>query len=194
MKKIFFLAGLLMLSSLLKAHGPNFGIKAGLNLASVYGKNITTDYGFKPMLHAGALAHIHINEHFALQPELLFSGQGATYKLSGSDGRLCLNYIIVPVLLQYMFSNGLRLETGPQLGALISAKTKFESITTDVKDNYDMLDFSWAFGVGYVTESGFGVDARITPGMSDIRKNEPPRLSNCVIALGLFYQFKGAAE
>jgi hypothetical protein len=96
--------------------------------------------------HAGGLAHIHLNRHFALQPELVYSSQGAEY---GSSSKTKLNYINVPVLGQYMFGNGLRLQTGPQVGFLTTAKSKDASEETSIQNFLKDADFSWSFGAGY---------------------------------------------
>src|SRR5690349_9524717 len=90
----------------------NFGIKAGYNSASVKVTN-DVDWDSKSGIHAGGLAHIHITSHFAVQPEIMVSCQGG--EMSNGD-KLRLTYINVPVLAQYMVSDGFRLETGPQIG------------------------------------------------------------------------------
>ena len=92
-----------------------------MNVSSVDIKN-GVDFASKAGLHLGGLAHIHINPHFAIQPELVYSMQG------GKDGneKLKLNYINVPILLQYMTNEGFRLQTGPQLGFLTSAELEID--------------------------------------------------------------------
>lgn len=167
-----------------KAQQTHFGIKAGVNLSSVDIKN-GEDFASKAGLHLGGLAHIHINQHFALQPELVYSMQG------GKDGneKLKLNYINVPVLAQYMTNEGLRLETGPQLGFLTSAKLKIDDVEVDQTDDLNSFDFSWTFGVGYLFPSGFGMDARYNHGVSNISDDNSFEARNRVFQLGLFYQF-----
>ena len=196
MKKILFIACLSVVSLSLKAQGVhvNWGVKAGLNLATLNIEDDTTDYSLKPSFNAGLLAHIHFSEDFALQPELIYSGQGTKYSLAGDDYNLNLSYINLPVLLQYMFGGGFRVETGPQVGALISANSKVGSNSEDIKDNFNTMDFSWVFGLGYVSASGFGGDVRYNLGISNINKTDPPKTRNSVIAVGLFYQFGGAED
>ncbi len=168
-----------------------FGVKGGLNVASVNVK--TSAYSVDPRIsaHFGGLAHIHLSEQFALQPELTFSGQG--FKINGTganaDQHYNLNYLNLPVLLQYMFNSGFRIETGPQLGALLSAKHKVGSVQTDINSSYKTLDFSWDFGLGYLTPSGFGIDARYNPGIAKINDGESPKVTNSVFQAGVFYQF-----
>ncbi|MBC8045763.1 MAG: PorT family protein [Fimbriimonadaceae bacterium] len=193
MKKYFIIACVLMLSSVLKAQ-MNFGIKGGLNFTTLNSKDDVSDYNFLPSYYAGVLAHMHISEDFAFQPELLFSAQGAKYDILGEKATINLGYINLPLLFQFMFLEGLRLESGPQAGLLIMADSKFLGTTTDIKDDLNALDLSWVFGVGYVTDSGLGIDLRYNTGLTNISEVEPPTIKNSVIALGLFFQFSGAGD
>ncbi len=161
-------------------HHVEFGLKGGVNFATLRADD-NNDLNSRTSFHLGGLAHIHLSKQFAIQPELLYSGQGANF----SGGNIKLNYINVPVLAQYMFGVGLRLETGPQFGFLVGAK----SGDVDVKDSFNGFDFSWAFGVGYVTPSGFGVDARYNLGLTDISEDNT-NVKNSVWQIGLLYQFK----
>lgn len=180
----------MLITGTVNAQHVNFGVKAGLNLYNIHYDNSTT-YDTKPGLHVGLLGHIHLDKHLAVQPELLFSGQGAKYKANGTTTKLNLGYINVPVMLQYMFDNGFRIEAGPQLGFLVSAKAKADGSTTDVKDNIKTVDFALGFGLGYIhTPSGFGVDARYNLGLSNINKNSSVKSTNRGFQLGVFYQFK----
>ena len=168
----------------------NFGIKAGLNLYNIHSDN-SSAYDTKAGLHVGLLGHIHLNKQWAVQPELLFSGQGAKYTVNKTSTKLNLGYINVPVMLQYMFDNGFRIEAGPQLGFLVSAKAKANGNSTDVKDNIKTVDFALGFGIGYIHQpSGFGVDARYNLGLSNINKNSSVKSTNRGFQLGVFYQFK----
>jgi len=167
-------------------------VKADLNLASLVSSSNDVDYSYKPSFNAGVLAHIHVTKHFAVQPELMYSGQGAKYTLAGEDGHINLGYINLPVLFQYMFGDGFRLETGPQIGALASAKSKVGDNSVDIKDNLKGVDFSWAVGASYVSPSGFGGDIRYNPGISNINdnRNDDSKIRNSVFSIGAFYQFK----
>ena len=186
MKKIFSCATVIVLCiSIVAAQETHFGLKAGVNIASV---NVSPggDYNSKAGLHIGGLAHIHLNKNFALQPELVFSMQGGKNE---DDAKLKLNYINIPLLVQYMTENGFRLQTGPQLGLLVSAKAENGDVEVDIKDNFTSTDFSWAFGAGYLFPSGFGLDARYNLGISDVWDANSAKMKNSVFQLGVFYQF-----
>lgn len=174
-------------SLLLKAQTHvELGLKGGLNVATLSTASSNSNIDPRISINLGGLAHIHVSKEFAVQPELLFSGQG--YK--GVDYKVNLDYLQLPVLLQYMIGTGFRIETGPQFGALVSAKYKAGNFTTDIKNGYKTVDFAWVLGAGYLTSSGFGIDARYNLGLAKINDDNNAKISNRVFSLGIFYQFK----
>lgn len=161
-----------------------FGVKGGVNIANLNVEN-GVDYNARTSFHAGALAHLHITPNFAIQHELFFSGQG------GKDGadRLRLGYLNSPLLAQYMTGFGLRFETGPQIGFLLGAKEKNGNTETAIRDQLRPVDFSWAFGTGYLFPgTGIGIDARYNVGINNIH-DAPGTIQNRVFSLGMFYQW-----
>jgi hypothetical protein len=165
------------------AQSVNIGIKGGLNLYSVSGDNDASNET-KASFHIGLLGHIHMASNFALQPEVVFSSQGTKY---GNDLELELNYVNVPLLFQYMFDNGFRLQAGPQLGFLVSAKAN----GAEVKNSFNGVDLGLGMGASYVNPaSGFGVDVRYNHGLSNINENDNVESFNRGFQLGVFYLFK----
>lgn len=168
------------------AQSVNIGVKGGLNLYTISGDNDGSN-SIKPSFNIGLLGHIHITDNFALQPELVFSGQGTKYSSNGNDLNLNLNYINVPLLFQYMYDNGFRLQAGPQIGFLVSA----EADGSDVKDNVNGIDLGIGLGASYVNPaSGFGFDARYNHGLTNINENDATDSFNRGFQLGVFYLFK----
>jgi hypothetical protein len=165
----------------------NLGIKAGANVYNIHNDD-NTKYGQRTGYNFGLLGHIHFNSQFAVQPEIVFSTQGAT--IDNGNTKYNLDYINVPVLFQYMFDNGFRLQAGPQVGFLISAKSKSNNNITDFKNDFNPIDFGVSIGASYVVPStGFGIDARYNFGLSNINKNSSVNSTNRGIQLGLFYIF-----
>lgn len=191
MKKVFFITAMVTGSLMLKAQTHvELGLKGGLNVATLSTESSNSNIDPRISVNLGGLAHIHITEEFAVQPELLFSGQGAKQTISNVEHKTNLNYLQIPVLLQYMIGTGFRLETGPQLGFLLSANNKAGDVTVDVKDGYKKTDVAWVFGAGYLTSSGFGIDARYNLGLAKINDNNEAKIANRVFSVGVFYQFK----
>ena len=163
----------------------SLGIKGGVNVYNIHNDN-DTKYDSKAGFHFGLLGHIHFDNQFAIQPEILYSAQGA----KNGDTKYNLDYVNVPVLFQYMFDNGFRIQAGPQLGFLISAKSKDNNTSVDIKDNYKPIDLGASIGASYVVPStGFGIDARYNIGLSNIIKNGTVNSTNRGVQFGVFYIF-----
>ena len=148
------------------------GIKGGLNMYNINNDN-NTSYDQRTGYNIGLLGHIHRNSEWAFQPELVYSAQGAENHKLG--------YINIPVLIQYMFDNGFRIQAGPQAGFLVSSDNDID---------YNPIDLALSVGVSYVLPStGFGFDLRYNHGFSDINKSNDVKSYNRGIQLGLFYLF-----
>jgi len=184
-------AAMLMISSAQAQHTSRhsaIGIKGGVNIYNLEtdpDNNLDSKIGF----NAGLLGHVHLNKMWALQPEITYSSQGAKGEIFGTDYKLNLGYINVPVLVQYMFDNGFRIEAGPQVGFLINAKTKAGGTETDVKDNFKTVDFGIGAGLSYVhPPTGLGIDARYNLGLSNINDNSSVNeVKNRGAQIGIFY-------
>ena len=192
MKKISVLVVALCITAVSFAQTAKFGIKAGLNVATLTDEN--DELGSRLGLHAGVLAHIHLARQFALQPEIVYSSQGAKYTITDGEHSLGLDYINIPLQLQYMFNNGFRLQTGPQVGFLVNVKDKLNDTETGnfTSDDFKTVDFAWSAGLGYLTYSGFGVDARYNFGLNNILDAGSASRRNNVFQVGLFYMFDNA--
>lgn len=179
----------IFLSTSATAQNVNIGVKAGVNVFNLEDEN-DFDYKSRTNFNGGLLGHIHLGPQFGLQPEVMFSGQGAKSKALGTDAELKLSYINVPVLFQYMFDNGFRLQAGPQVGFLVKAESEIGDVENDVKDDFKTVDFAVTAGVSYVhPPSGFGVDARYNLGLTDITEGAGD-LKNKGFQVGVFYLFK----
>lgn len=178
----------ILMTGTANAQHANIGIKGGLNLYNIHNSN-SVKYDSRTGFHLGLLGHIHLSKQVGFQPELVYSSQGASYKTGNSKTTLNLGYINVPLMLQYMFDNGFRLEAGPQIGFLINAKAKNGSTSVDIKDNFKKVDVGIGAGIGYISTSGFGVDARYNLGLSNINDNSTVKSTNRGLQLGVLYQF-----
>ncbi|HUQ65314.1 MAG TPA: porin family protein [Flavitalea sp.] len=189
MKKTILFATAIALTQLLNAQRNNveLGIKGGINAANF---KIEPSYNSDSRigLYIGALAHIHVAEHFSVQPELMLSTQGAEY---GNNRKDKFTYLNLPILAQIMFGDGFRLQTGPQFGVLLKAKSKDGNTETDIDKNFNKADFAWSFGTSYLFSSGLGVDVRYNLGLTDISKNNNIDVKNHVWQFGVFYQVRG---
>lgn len=192
MKQIFLAATTLFLitgvaSAQHSGQHTTIGLKGGLNIYNIHYDN-SSSYDNKLGFNAGLLAHIHLAPQLALQPEVVYSTQGGKYTVGGAESKINLGYINVPVLFQYMFDNGFRLQAGPQVGFNINAKSELNGVETDEKDRFKTIDFGLAAGIGYVhPASGFGLDARYNLGLSDITESDATKAQNRGFQVGVFY-------
>lgn len=167
----------------------NIGIKGGVNVFNVHNDN-NAKYDPRVGYNFGLLGHIHFNSEFAFQPEIVYSAQGAKYQIENVTTKYNLDYINIPLLLQYMFDNGFRLQAGPQAGFLISAKSKNDNNTIDNKNNLKPIDIGVSIGASYIfPPTGFGIDARYNLGLTNINKNSTVNSTNRGIQFGMFYIF-----
>lgn len=176
----------------------NFGIKGGVNFATLTGDDADElDAKMKTGFHLGVLAEIMISDKFGIQPEVLYSTQGAKSDASifeefgDVDVTLKLDYVAVPVMLKYFVSPGFSLEAGPQFSFLskseIEAEFGGETETEDFKDDTESFDLGAALGVGYGLPQGFLVQARYVMGFSDVYTDSDAK--NSVIQLSVGWKF-----
>ncbi|RRQ46268.1 PorT family protein [Chryseobacterium sp. SC28] len=185
MKKIM-LVGAIALFGAMNAQ-TKFGLKAGGNLSSV---SNTEDNESKFGFYGGAFANMPLSASFNIQPELIYSGKGVSFDGAG-DPRLNLDYISVPVFFQYEATPQFYLEAGPEFSFLISAKTKYDGASVDVKDSINGFDLGIGLGAGYNFTASFGANIRYVAGVTDILKdNEDDAYTNGVLQLGLTYTFQ----
>lgn len=164
-----------------------FGVKAGLNVSSFTESGWNSKAGF----YGGVFANIPVAQDFSVQPEVMYSGMGAKWK-SNSDVKANLDYIAVPVMLQYNALPNLYLEAGPQFSFLVNSNVKYQSYSVDGKDSFKTFDFGLGLGAGYYFTPNIGVTARYVAGLTDIAKNRVGNSDsnkNGAFQFGLAYKF-----
>jgi hypothetical protein len=168
-----------------------FGLKAGANFATQSGSDAV---GAKTLVgfNGGAFLRLPVAPHISVQPEIMYSGQGASYDGSGGTETDHSHYLNIPILLKFSHGSGFYAETGPQVGFLMSAHAKFNGNSMDIKQYYNSADFAWVFGVGYkIPMSPIGIDFRYNVGISNVEdrsaNNTTGSVRNDVLQLGLTY-------
>lgn len=166
MKKITTLVFACLLGAVAYGQGISGGVKAGLNLANqtFSGNGYTTSPSFLPSIHAGGYVTVMFTEHFGLQPEVLYSAQGA----KSGDEKYKLGYVTVPVLVRYNVNSLISFHAGPQFGVLASAKHTYGSNDEDIKDQVKGSDLGVAMGMGIDLPMKLNFAVRFIKGLSDI--------------------------
>ncbi|GGA76468.1 hypothetical protein GCM10008015_16350 [Flavobacterium palustre] len=184
MKKLILIAIMLFsITTVLQAQSIRFGVKAGANFANQNGdtppefesKESITSY------HAGLLAEVKLFDSFAIQPELLYSTQGATYKDAVEEFKNELGYLSIPVLAKFYLSKSLSLELGPQASFLLSEKNDF-----DVEDA-ETFEFGVVGGLGLNITKNLFVQARYGLGLTEASKNADIKNSTIQLSAGIMF-------
>jgi hypothetical protein len=172
----------------------SFGPKIGINnsLASTTNTNIKVDPLYIA-LYAGGFLNYKFAGNFALQVEGLYSGEGAKFKVKGNPTVYTdkLSYFNVPLLVQLVTHGGFYLETGPQIGFLLSANQSANGATKSISGNLNSTAFRWDFGLGFLISHKVGIGLRYSQGLANINKpvSTSDNIKNNVVSLGLSYSF-----
>jgi hypothetical protein len=149
------------------------GAKAGANIFKVDGQSFKDQfrYGY----HLGGFMEIPISQKLSLQPEVLFNQYStvldSSYKNiyqdvfnSQNGNHIKLNYLSIPIVLDYKLANFLRLQAGPQFGVLIDQN---RSLLQNGGDAFKRGDLSMLAGAELHIMK-FRVTGRYAIGLSNI--------------------------
>ncbi|MBA5793882.1 PorT family protein [Flavobacterium sp. xlx-214] len=218
MKKIAltFLGLVAFSTSALAQQEVKFGPKAGVNFATLNGKD-AKDAKMLIGFHVGAFAEIKFNEKFAVQPEVVFSAQGAKTEYSETvmgvtanyEGKAKINYINVPIMAKYYVAPSFAIEAGPYVGFLATANAESkgtvggvtQEFDADVKDQTNSIDFGVGVGASFNMDSGLFIGARYNLGLAKTGKDydetvngvrvkvDAEDVKNAVIQVSVGYKF-----
>lgn len=181
-----------------------FGVKAGANWAVLSGL-INEDPSSRVAPHFGVFVRFRTSQHFAFQPELLYSNQGAHIKspttTSGTlEGDRKVAYLTLPLLAKVYVGSVFYIQLGPQAGLLLGAKydgdvvkytpngngsftTRIENTTVDTKKEYKS-DIALCGGLGADFKNGLTLGARLNYGVTDIDNVEESQQFRSRFGLG----------
>jgi len=183
---------LLLSGSRAMAQESSWGVKGGVNLATLASnQDPGPDFKYRIGLVAGGFFTWPIGSRLDLQPEALFSQQGASFDAPFVSATIELDYLVTPILVRYKLTSsgsGLVVFGGPSLGFKLSANGVAESggqkTKDDIGDEIESFDYGVVFGAGW--EAGrLTIDGRYTWGLSRIGVDEgnPEKTTNRVIAV-----------
>lgn len=184
MKKIILTVFIAVLTVINTEAQAEVGIKAGVNFASIMGET-PRGLRFRTAYDFGLVAEFETSPSTSVQPEIMYSSQGFHYDGGRINGEIIaednykLDYLNIPIVFKYYFSEGASFEVGPQVGFLLSAKTADNTINNgDLRDNLTNASFDFLVGFGYKFDNGFNLNARYVGGLTNIWKgyvkNPPP--------------------
>lgn len=202
MKKLYILLLVLLSYEYSNAQEIKLGVKAGANIS-----NIALESGNlnnKILFHVGILSKFKLSEKVIIQPEILYSQQGAQNEgqnqFSQSTNKIdyTLNYINIPVYLNYEINDSFSINIGPQIGFLINSELKFstsESSTpgfpTEVveknPDFYENTSFGFNGGISYLIDDLI-LSANYNFGITDINNSDELNLNRVFqVSIGYFF-------
>lgn len=186
MKKILLAAVLFIATTAtIQAQLLKIGVKAGVNFA-----NQTGDFSYDgddfnkegiTSYHAGLVAEIKLLDRFAVQPELLYSTQGASYKNAGEEFKNELGYLSIPVMAKFYLSDSFSLEVGPQASFLLSERNDF-----NIEDG-ETFEFGVNAGLGFKITENFFIQGRYGLGLTEASKNADVKNSTVQISAGFMF-------
>lgn len=187
MKRIILVAVVLLAASVdMQAQLIKFGFKGGLNYANQSGSNITVNsdnYNTDAITsyHGGLVAELKLTDGFSIQPELLYSTQGATYKNAAEEFKNELGYLSVPVMAKFHFNKTVSLDLGPQASFLLSERNEF-----DVK-NAETFEFGVAGGLTLNVTKHIFLQGRYVLGLTEASKQAEVKNSVLQISAGFTF-------
>ena len=151
----------------------HIGAKAGANIIKVDGQSFKDQfrYGY----HLGGFMEIKLSKKLEFQPEVLFNQYStrldSNYKNiyenvfnPPAGNNIKLNYLSIPLILDYKLANFLPLQLGPQVGVLIDQN---RSLLQNGGDAFKRGDFSM-LGGAELQLAGFRFTGRYMVGLSNI--------------------------
>jgi len=119
------------------------GIKGGLNFTNLFIDDIDDEnigIGFQ----VGIVGKLPLTEVFAIQPELLYTQKGATAVFDAVDQEVAfnLNYIQLPLLMNFNLGDVFNIHAGPYAAYLLNANVDFDLD----KDNFNTFDAGLSVG------------------------------------------------
>ncbi len=210
-----------VMSTLKEKEPVRFGIKGAAN-ASQFSEQELNTKNQKLGFNAGVFVNIPLSKQFALQPEVLYNQMGAKSVLTSSEVQsgnttikteqnvsTTLNYISVPLMVQFKPTDNFYFEAGPEFSYFIDGKDKGESMVSSTtngitstqiqsasrdidKDAIQRFNFGLGLGLGYYFTDHLGINARYVNSLTHIYKDTPVGQNpntNRVFQLGLNYKF-----
>ncbi|MBT9189642.1 porin family protein [Zobellia russellii] len=153
-----------------------FGGKAGINFTTWLGNDFD-GVSAKVGTYFGGIAEIPVMDDFYVQPELLFTLQGADLGPSNVN----LAYLQIPVMGKYHITEEIAVELGPQVGFLLADNWEEDLQFQDTKS----IELGVNIGAGYRMDENFYFQFRIGVGLSEVLS--VTKAHNGAVSVGAVY-------
>lgn len=163
------IAVVLLFSTSSFSQGLAIGVKGGATLNKLTGKAWKDQFSFG--YHVGAFLSLKLSGKLGIQPEVMLNQVNMDTSSSFSSvyqfnhlNNVKLNYLTIPILLNYNMTKMFALQAGPQFGILMD---KNKNLLQNGKDAFKSGDFSMVGGL-QVKLIGFRIYGRYVVGLNDI--------------------------
>ena len=191
--KLLCLIAVLLISQAMMAQF-HLGLRVGTNLSKIEGKSFKQEFQYGYLL--GGFAEIGLGNKFFLQPEVLFNQYTSTLDsnfshiyqgaITNDQSKVKLNYLSIPVILNYKLLGPISIQAGPQYAILIDqSKTLLQNGGRAFKSG----DMSLLAGV-QVKVAMLRVTGRYIVGLNninDIDNQDKWRNQNIQLSVGLAF-------
>lgn len=209
MKNLIFtlFAGLFITAASYAQSDVHYGIKGGLNYANfIYefedSNNDFLDFNSKVGFYLGGFVNVSLSDKISLQPELLYSGQGAkldvdfnqiiifdqsdgVFRENQNDVNVKQSKLLLPILLEYKVNDAFSFYFGPQVTYLINFEDEFE---TGEDVNIARFSDSEKFGVDVTARLGYHATNNVSFELGYFRGlTNQNSVKSSVFQLGLAY-------
>ncbi|CAZ94598.1 Conserved hypothetical periplasmic protein [Zobellia galactanivorans] len=154
----------------------SFGGKTGINFTTWRGSEFD-GISARVGAYVGGVVEIPVMDDFYVQPELLFSLQGADLGPSNAN----LVYLQIPVMGKYHITDEIAVELGPQVGLLLADNWEEDLQSQDTES----LELGLNIGGGYRMDENFYFQLRIGLGLSKVL--EITKAYNAGVSIGAVY-------
>ena len=190
---------LLTISTMAFAQDLSFGVRGGLNVANLSmdappyyvngGANINSKETRKSF-NLGVYSQQSLNDKMALQAELFYSGEGASFTNPGTETPqyIKLSYLSLPLFFKYNIVQNFYAMAGPQFSYLLAAHSVYASGTS-----YDALDKHKKIGVGFVPVIGYdwkkiSINLRYQIGLTSVTRYTDDKVKSNVFSVVVSYK------
>ncbi len=162
------------------------GFLGGASFSTLTGLDDSVSVRSSTGLGLGFYVAVPVAKSVKVEPEILYVNKGAGFEDDGFT--LNLNYIEIPVLLRYQFTEngGPFAYVGPYIGFNVTCNTSVDTVSVTCKDQSVEANttFGGTIGVGF-QRGAWGFDARYDFGFSNAIKDENGKNSALMILLRL---------
>ena len=186
----------------------SYGIKGGLNYANLIyefedSNNDFLDFNAKVGFYAGGFINVSLSDKFSLQPELLYSSQGAKLDIDYSritlfdnsdplflenqdDVNVKQSKLLMPLLLEYKVDDNFSLFLGPQITYTLNFETEVENgdklVVSRFQDD-DKIGVDASARIGYKASENMMIELGYFRGLTNQNS-----VKASVFQLGLAYK------